>query len=133
MKGIVSFYEKPGCKGNAKQKEILRQAGYKLQVIDILSKEWDEETLMKFIGNMPVHACVNVKAPSVKSGIFEPEKLTEAELVEAMIYEPILIKRPLVFYRGEFAVGFDSDLVEKLLNQRMEDSVCFSTKENMCP
>ncbi|MGZ0654080.1 ArsC/Spx/MgsR family protein [Coraliomargarita sp. W4R72] len=124
MKGIVSFYGKSGCKGNARQIEQLKQAGYVVQVIDLLTKEWDVETLLKFFGKDPLHACVNERAPQVTSGEFKPEAFDDVTLLQAMIKDPILIKRPLLFYRGEFACGFDHPLVKELLDEEPIDYEC---------
>lgn len=129
MKGIVSFYEKPGCEGNAEQKKKLEAAGYKLQVIDMISKEWETEQLQKFFGGMNIHDCVNKRAPSIKSGALDPSTLAEEDLLSAMVQEPILIKRPLLFFRGEFGVGFENDLVTKLLGEKQSESVCAHHKE----
>lgn len=124
MKGIVSFYEKPGCKGNARQKEKLREAGYALQVIDILAKSWDEETLLQFFGDKPVHQCVNLRAPLITNGEIDINRLNDSELLQKMIEYPILIKRPLLFFRGQFAVGFDNELVTMLLGESQSEDSC---------
>jgi nitrogenase-associated protein len=124
MKGIVSFYGKSGCKGNARQIEQLKQAGYVLQVIDILAKDWDVETLPKFFNGEAPHACVNTRAPQITSGAFKPDELNSADLLQAMVQDPILIKRPLLFFRGEFACGFDHPLVKELLDEEPVDYEC---------
>lgn len=124
MKGIVSFYEKPGCKGNERQKEKLRAAGYVLQVIDILTKGWDEETLLQFFGDTPIHQCVNLRAPIITSGQLDINQLTDSELLQKMIELPILIKRPLLFFRGQFAVGFENELVTTLLGEPQIEEPC---------
>ena len=36
MAAIV-FWEKPGCQGNAKQKDIMRASGHELEVRDLLT------------------------------------------------------------------------------------------------
>lgn len=131
MKGIISFYGKPGCKGNARQIEQLKQAGYVLQVIDILTREWDVETLQKFFGQEKPHACINTRAPQISSGEFDPSTLNENGVLQAMIQDPILIKRPLLFYRGEFACGFDHPLVKQLLGEEPIDYECEAS--DICP
>jgi arsenate reductase-like glutaredoxin family protein len=50
----VTFYEKPGCAGNARQKEILRQAGLRLEVRNLLAEPWTPERLRPFFGERPV-------------------------------------------------------------------------------
>ncbi len=124
MKGIVSFYGKTGCRGNARQMEQLRSAGYVIQEISLLDKEWDTESLPKFFNGEPIHRFVNTRAPQVASGDFDPHALSQPELLMAMINEPILIKRPLLFFRGEFACGFDSELVTRLLGNQQTDTKC---------
>jgi nitrogenase-associated protein len=124
MKGIVSFYGKLGCKRNAHQIQQLKQAGYVVQVINILTREWDAETLPKFFGKNPLQACVNTQAPQITSGAFRPTELDDAQLLQAMIQDPILIKRPLLFFRGEFACGFNHPLVEQLLEAVPVDYQC---------
>jgi arsenate reductase (glutaredoxin) len=124
MQGIVSFYEKPGCQGNARQKEKLKAAGYMLQVVDMISKTWDEETLLQFFGDLPIHQCVNQRAPIITSGELNVNALSESELLAEMIASPILIKRPLIFFRGRFGVGFDNDLVTELLGVAQTEEPC---------
>lgn len=132
MKGIVSIYGKSGCKGNGQQKARLKAAGYTVQFIDILKKQWDVHTLSKFFNDQSVHACVNARAPQITSGEFDPSTLSEDALLQAMIETPILIKRPLLFYRGEFACGFDQPLVTQLLGEQAEDFSCDHTQKE-CP
>lgn len=126
--GIVSFYEKSGCKGNAKQKKVLRDHGYKVQAIDMLNKKWDAKTLCSFIGEKKLSQYVNPKAPQVMRGGWSPEKFSDEEILSAMLADPILIKRPLIFYRGEFGCGFDSPLAKKLLGEEAHEMECHNGK-----
>lgn len=124
MKGIIQFFEKPGCKGNIKQQQLLRDAGYVLQITDILSKRWDVESLNRcFVGNK-VHNCVNLMAPIIKKEQIEIDNISESDLLELMIEHPILIKRPIIFYRGEVSVGFNTPLVSKLLGEEQPEHFC---------
>lgn len=131
MKGIISFYEKPGCKNNNRQKELLSEAGYKLQVIDLLNKEWNREDLLKFFQYKSIFDCINLKAPVISNKKLIISDLSEDELLEEMIKSPILIKRPLIFYRGQFGIGFDSELVKTLLGQKAPEMICH--KNVQCP
>ncbi|ADE55622.1 ArsC/Spx/MgsR family protein [Coraliomargarita akajimensis] len=124
MKGIVSFYEKPGCTRNALQKEQLRAAGYVIQALSLIDKNWDPQSLYRFFGGNSPHDCVNTRAPQITSGALAPSTLTEDELLEQMRAHPILIKRPLIFYRGEYCCGFDTALVAKLLGAKQTDPGC---------
>lgn len=130
MKGIVSFYEKPECMSNKEQKDKLRNAGYILQVINILEKDWDRDSLLKFFKGNKIHDCINYTAPMIENRSFDPGSLSEEELLTEMIKNPILIKRPLLFFRGEFACGFNNELVTKLLGKEEKDTSCLNKKSN---
>lgn len=43
----LTFYEKPGCQGNARQKALLRAAGHQLHVRNLLTEPWTPERLRR--------------------------------------------------------------------------------------
>lgn len=124
IKGIVSLYGKVGCKGNARQMLQLQEAGYAVQFIDLFNRKLEASELQKFFAGRSIYECVNPRAPQVASGDFQPEQLDESVLLEAMIQDPTLIKRPLLFFRGEFACGADHPLMARLLGDVPPDLGC---------
>ncbi len=46
MKTLI-FYEKPGCIGNARQKALLEQEGFALDVRSLLATPWTPDTLRR--------------------------------------------------------------------------------------
>lgn len=102
----IEFYEKPGCKGNAKQRARLEQLGYSLPVKDLLSEPWTAETLRPFFGEQPVADWFNKSAVKVKKGIIDPASFDEGEALETLMAEPMLIRRPLLSTDKGFAAGF---------------------------
>jgi nitrogenase-associated protein len=123
----IIFYEKRGCAGNKRQKALLESFGFVLDVRDILNTNWDKQTLESFFEN--ADEIVNRTAPQVKKGEIEPDKLTPDELIEAMIKEPILIKRPLIQIGSTKICGFDKQKLNRALNIDIEADVqeCKST------
>ena len=106
----LTFFEKTGCKGNARQKALLENAGYSLDVFSILGEKWTTERLRPFFGDRPVEDWFNWKAPAVTQGDVDPETFTAEEALTIMLREPILIRRPLIEYNGWKACGFDDDV-----------------------
>jgi nitrogenase-associated protein len=100
---LIIFYEKPGCRNQTRQKEVLRTAGHELDVRDLLSTPWRAETLRPFFQNLPVAEWFNRAAPRIKSGGIDPAALTPDEAIEAMLADPLLIRRPLAVV-GEHAL-----------------------------
>lgn len=108
---IVTFYEKPGCISNTRQRKLLTESGHALIVKNLLAQDWTPERLRPFFGTKPIPEWVNKTAPAVTSGAIDPETLTEDAALAAMCADPILIRRPLMAVAGQCRSGFDQELV----------------------
>lgn len=109
----VTFYEKPGCGGNARQRRLLEEAGHRLTVRDLLAEPWTRETLRPFFGARPVAEWFNRAAPPVKAGAVVPEALDEETALALMLETPLLIRRPLMEAQGRRECGFETELVDR--------------------
>jgi len=103
----IIFWEKPGCQGNRRQKEILLASGHQLEVRNLLTDPWRQDSLVQFFGNRPVAEWFNPTSPKVKSGELVPAKITPEEALEMMVAEPLLIVRPLMQVGKQRLAGFD--------------------------
>ncbi|MCG5235228.1 ArsC/Spx/MgsR family protein [Xanthobacter oligotrophicus] len=111
----VTFYEKPGCGTNARQKLALSNAGHTLEVRSLLAEPWTAERLRGFFGDTPVAAWFNPAAPKVKSGAVDPSAVGAEAAIALMLAEPLLIRRPLVETDSGRCAGFDREPVLSLL------------------
>jgi len=103
----ITFYEKPGCGGNARQKALLQAAGHTLTVRDLLAEAWTPEALLAFLAPLPVPQWFNRASPRIKSGAVVPEALSPAEALALLLSDHLLIRRPLLQVGHERRVGFD--------------------------
>ena len=108
----VTFYEKPGCINNTKQKKLLAAAGHQVLAKNLLTENWQPEHLRPFFGALPVRDWFNVSAPAIKQGEIEPDKLNEQEAIALMLENPLLIRRPLMKVGDSLMVGFDQEAVD---------------------
>ena len=140
----LTFFEKPGCITNAKQKKMLRELGVDVKAKSILSEPWSFASLMAFFESLPVASCFNENAPMVKSGEVVPSALSRDEAIALMLDEPILIKRPLIRISETSICGFDIPQICQELSLKIETDVSNSelhecsrnkdgTKEGSCP
>ncbi|NIP48550.1 MAG: hypothetical protein GWO30_00640 [Gammaproteobacteria bacterium] len=127
----VFFWEKPGCMGNARQKEILRSSGHELDVRNLLEEAWTVVSLEKFFGQQPVKDWFNPTNPRVKSGEVKPSKISRIEALEMMVAEPLLIVRPLMKVGNQRLAGFDVQQVHNWIGLKL-DSVGERDPRN-CP
>jgi len=127
----VIFWEKPGCKGNSRQKEILRASGHELIVRDLLSEPWTTEELALFFGARPVAEWFNITNPRVKAGEIVPAEVSPADALKMMVAEPLLIGRPLMQVGNQRLAGFDVAEVHNWIGLEL-DSVGERDPKN-CP
>jgi nitrogenase-associated protein len=114
---LVTFYEKPGCGTNRKQKAMLTAAGHALDERNLLTEPWTKERLLGFFGDTLVASWFNPAAPRVKSGEVDPLAMGPDEALTLMLAEPLLIRRPLIEAQGKRCSGFDKEPVLSLLGQ----------------
>lgn len=131
----VVFYQKPGCRTNARQKQMLEAAGHTVVARNLLTEPWTTDRLRAFFGATPVASWFNPVAPSVKSGEIDPEKTDAAAALALMLREPLLIRRPLVEVDEERCAGFDRQPVTSLLGARENerDLESCTRQELPCP
>ena len=117
----VTFYEKPGCSNNTRQKKLLAAAGHQVVAKDILTEIWQAERLRAFFGELAVRDWYNYSAPAIKLGEIEPDTLTEQEALALMLQNPLLIRRPLMQVGDDVMAGFDQQAVDNWIGlQKIE-------------
>lgn len=108
----VTFYEKPGCVNNTRQKKLLAAAGHQVIAKNLLTENWQAKHLRAFFGAMAVRDWFNYSAPAIKHGEIDPETQTEQEALVLMLENPLLIRRPLMQVGDSFVAGFDQQAVD---------------------
>jgi nitrogenase-associated protein len=108
----VTFYEKPGCINNTRQKKLLEAAGHQVIAKKLLTEVWQPDRLRSFFGASAVRDWFNYSTPAIKHGEIEPEKLTEQDALALMLENPLLIRRPLMQADDSLMAGFDQQAVD---------------------
>jgi nitrogenase-associated protein len=108
----VTFYEKPGCINNTRQKKLLVAAGHQVVALNLLTEAWKPERLRAFFGSLAVRDWFNYSAPAIKLGDIDPDNLTESEALALMLENPLLIRRPLMQVGDKLMAGFDQQAVD---------------------
>ena len=116
----ITFWEKPGCKGNSRQKEILLASGHQLEVRDLLTEPWSEESLASFFGERPVSEWFNISNPRVKAGELVPAEVSVAAALKMMVVEPLLIVRPLMQVGEQRLAGFEVEQVHNWIGLALD-------------
>ena len=128
---IVTFYEKPGCINNTKQKALLRAAGHEVQPHNLLTEPWTVESLRLFLSDRPVCEWFNRTAPRVKSGEVVPEEIDAQSALLLMVEDPILIRRPLIQVGERREMGFDTELIDSWISLKPVDEADKDMSKNL--
>ncbi|MBF0166632.1 MAG: hypothetical protein HQL45_03295 [Alphaproteobacteria bacterium] len=133
----ITFWEKPGCKGNARQKALLIASGHRLDVRDLLAENWTAENLKPFFQGLDVANWFNRASPRIKSGEIVPENMPPETAIALMLADPLLIRRPLIEAQGQHCAGFDParmkgwiDIRPDLLDGETPPETCIGTASN---
>ncbi len=122
-----TFYEKTGCSGNAKQKELLKSHNISFSVKSLLDTSWSKESLGEFFQGLEVIDIFNPFAPQIRDKEIDINTLSKDEAIELMIKNPILIKRPLLDINGVKLCGFDIEKINELLNTNIDTNKKLNT------
>lgn len=117
----VIFFEKTGCVNNTRQKKLLDLAGHEVKAINLLFHPWTRAELLSFFGGLDVAQWFNPNAPAVSSGALDPASFDRESALEALLAEPILIRRPLMIIGDRRLVGFDKTLLNDLIGLEDDD------------
>ena len=109
---VVTFYEKPGCKGNLRQKTLLAAAGHTVQAKNLKTEQWTAARLLAFLGDLPVDRWFNPAASAIKAGEIVPASLTAETALPLLLENPLLVRRPLMEIGEQRRVGFDIAAVD---------------------
>jgi nitrogenase-associated protein len=112
----ITFYAKPGCATNARQRRLLESGGHDVRVRDLLAEPWTCGRLREFFAGVPVAYWLNPAAPRVKSGDIDPRLLGPESVMALLLAEPLLIRRPLLEIGAARLVGFDPAVLRRYID-----------------
>jgi len=129
----LEFFEKPGCINNRKQKALLIAAGFTLNVHNLLTYPWQVGSLNTYFEGLPLPQWFNPSAPRIKQEHIKPFLLTEAQALEEMVKDPLLIRRPLIGFGDKRQAGFDLDTWLPLLQAAEREQITVPDDIEICP
>ncbi|MBW6424932.1 arsenate reductase (glutaredoxin) [Rhizobium sp. XQZ8] len=94
----VTIYHNPDCGTSRNTLEMIRNAGIEPTVVEYLQSPPSREQLVRMIADasLTVREAIREKgSPYIELGLDNPD-LTDDQLLDAMLKDPILINRPFV-------------------------------------
>jgi arsenate reductase len=113
---MIQIYHNPRCGKSRSCLALLDQAHLKYEIIPYLTETpsfKELETLIEKLNIKPIEL-VRIKEKTWIEN-FKGKKLTDQQVIQAMINYPILIERPIVIKEGKAIIGRDPDKVASFL------------------
>lgn len=98
MNPTITIFHNPSCGTSRNVLALIRDAGVEPQVIDYLKTPYSREQLaglLQAMGLRPRDALRTKGDLYVELGLADPS-LSDAQLLEAMVANPVLVERPIV-------------------------------------
>ena len=111
----VTLYSKTGCTTCLKARQFLLQKGVSHTERDIFKHPLTEAELRKLTRTRSIKELWSHRSPSVKALGLADKALSEDEMMQYMLQEPRLIRRPLVQVEDMVEVGFSVEHLELVL------------------
>ena len=118
MTDAVKIYHNPRCSKSRDTLSLLKSNGVEPEVVLYLDTPPDAQTLrqlLRMLGMGSARELMRQKEDLYKSLDLDDSRLTEAELIQAMVQNPKLIERPIVVANGHARIGRPPEDVLEIL------------------
>ena len=111
----VRIYHNPRCNTSRKTLALLQEKGIQPEVVEYLKTPYTATQLKTLLGQMNLPAKAVLRKKEAAAAGIDPDKMTEAALIDAMVKHPILVERPIVVSGSKAALGRPPENVLRVL------------------
>ena len=111
----VTIYHNPRCNTSRRTLALLREKGVEPTIIEYLKTPYTATQLKQLLGQLKMPASKLVRKKEAAAAGIDPSKLSEDQLIEAMVANPIFIERPIVASGDKAALGRPPEAVLAVL------------------
>src|SRR6266404_8483216 len=97
----VTIYHNPRCNTSRKTLALLREKGVEPEIIEYLKTPYTAAQLKQLLGQLNMPASKLLRKKEAAAAAIDPSKLSEDQLIEAMVKNPIIVERPIVVSGGQ--------------------------------
>jgi arsenate reductase len=112
----TKIYHNPRCSKSRQTMALLEEQSIDAQVVEYLKTPPNADELQEILNllQMKPRELMRRKEAVYKELNLDDESLSEAQLIQAMVENPILIERPIVITNGKAAIGRPPEQVLEL-------------------
>jgi arsenate reductase (glutaredoxin) len=111
----VTMYHNPRCNTSRRTLALLREKGVEPEVVEYLKTPYTAAQLKQLLGQLNITASKLLRKKEAAAAGIDPSKLSEDQLIAAMVKNPIIVERPIVVSGGKAALGRPPEAVLSVL------------------
>ena len=111
----VTIYHNPRCNTSRRTLALLREKGVEPQIIEYLKTPYTAAQLKQLLEQLKMPASRLLRKKEAAAAGIDPSKLSEDQLIAAMVKNPIVVERPIVVSGGKAALGRPPEAVLAVL------------------
>ena len=114
---MVAIYHNPRCSKSRQAVELLRERGVEPEIVEYLKTPPTKVELKRILKQLGIEprALMRKGEAVYKEKRLDDPGLTDDQLIDAMVADPILIERPIVLAGGKAALGRPPEKVLEIL------------------
>lgn len=113
---MITIYHNPRCGKSREALQILEEAGCEFEVVKYLENNISKELLLQILEKLQIEPIDLVrKNETIWKENFKNQTLSNAELVDILVQNPILIERPIVINGNQAIIGRPPILIKNLI------------------
>jgi arsenate reductase len=111
----VRIYHNPRCNTSRKTLALLRDKGVEPEIVEYLKTPYTAAQLKTLLAQMKMPAKALIRKKEAAEAGIDPARLSEDQLIAAMVKHPIIVERPIVVSGSKAALGRPPEKVLEVL------------------
>ena len=111
----VRIYHNPRCNTSRNTLALLRERGIEPEIVEYLKTPYTAAQLKTLLGQMKMPAKALIRKKEAAEAGIDPARLSEEQLIAAMVNHPIIVERPIVVSGNKAALGRPPEKVLEVL------------------
>ena len=113
---MIQILHNPRCSKSRQGLEILENSGKEYEVVKYLENPLSIKELSELINLLEISPIELVrKGEAIWKENFKGKKMTDTQIIEAMVSNPKLIERPIVMNNNKAIIGRPPNLIKELI------------------
>lgn len=116
---MITAYLYNSCTSCRKAKDVLESEGAQFEVREYFKQKVTRAELDNLLAStgLTVADILSVRSTPYKQGNLAEKNLNDSEILDMMVDEPRLIKRPILVSGSETVLGYNEDKIKALVEQ----------------